>query len=419
MRHMTRRTFLKVGSVAGGVAALEGFPAVNRLALGQSKPFKWGYVTPLTGPFATEAHDQKRGVEIAVEEINAAGGIVGRKVELAVRDTEFNPATARRKAVELIENEKVEVLAGPLTGAEQLVLNELGCKYNILVANYPQNIVSYKKGLACKWFFGGNTTPFMAAWSTGRYAAQHLGKKWQFLGDNYSWPQLIFRGIEKVAKDTGATIAPPNWAPFPATDYSQFIPKIQAAKPDVLFVSNFGAPQVTFAKQAVEFGLKQQMKIVFPVTEITIAEAAGKGVFEGMHAGCLWYWTLKDKYPGAKQFFEKFTTKHPGRVPSGYAAAAYTTTRVIADAANEIKSVELAKLAAALEGRKFQYLKGPEQIRACDHTNLQQAFILRGKAAEAMKDKWDFFEIIGEVGHEAAESCKDEGFDENVPLSKT
>lgn len=419
MRHITRRTFLKAGGVAGGVAVLEGFPSVNRLALGQSKPFKWGYLTPLTGAYATEAHDQKRGVEIAIEEINAAGGIVGRKVELLVRDTEFSPAATRRKAVELLESEKAEVLAGPLTGAEQLVLNELGCKYNILVANYPQNIVSYKKGLACKWFFGGNTTPFMAAYSTGRHATQHLGKKWHFLGDNYSWPQLIFRGIEKVAKDTGATVDPPTWAPFPAVDYSQFIPKIQAAKPDVLFVSNFGAPQVTFAKQAVEFGLKQQMKIVFPVTEITIAEAAGKGVFEGLYAGCLFYWTLKDRYPGAKRFFEKFQAKHPGHVPTGYAAAAYTTTRLIADTANEIRSFDLQKLTAALEGRKFQYLKGPEQIRACDHTNLQQAFILKGKAAEAMRDQWDFFDIVGEVGPEAAEACRDEGYDENVPLSRT
>jgi len=418
MGRISRRTFLKSAGVVGGAAAVAGFPYVNRLALGQSKPFKWGYISPFTGPYATETHDQRRGVEIAVEEINEKGGILGRKVELVVRDTEFNPAAARRKAVELLEQEKVDLIAGTLSGPEELVMNELACKYNILFANYPQNVVSHKKGLVCKWFIGSHLTPFQSAAAMGRYAAQHLGKKWHYIGDNYSWPQLLLRGLEKMAKETGATLAPPTWAPFPATDYSQFIPKVQAAKPEVLFVGNFGSPQVTFAKQAVEFGLKQQMKIVVLNTEITMAEAAGRGVFDGFHAGTVWYWTLKDKYPGAKAFFDKFHARTQ-RVPSGYASVSYTTTRLIADTANEIKSADLAKLTAALEGRKFQYVKGPEQIRACDHSNIQQAFVLRGKPAEAMKDKWDFFDVIGEVGAEAIEPCKDEGFDEAVPLSKT
>jgi len=163
-------------------------------------------------------------------------------------------------------------------------------------------------------------------------------------------------------------------------------------------------------------GLAAERAVGF--ADLTMAEAAGRGVFDGFHAGTVWYWTLKDKYPGAKAFFDKFHARTQ-RVPSGYASVSYTTTRLIADTANEIKSADLAKLTAALEGRKFQYVKGPEQIRACDHSNIQQAFVLRGKPAEAMKDKWDFFDVIGEVGAEAIEPCKDEGFDEAVPLSKT
>ena len=77
------------------------------------------------------------------------------------------------------------------------------------------------------------------------------------------------------------------------------------------------------------------------------------------------------------------------------------------------------KVTRALEGRKFQHLKGPEQIRACDHVNLQEVFLCRGKSASAMKDQWDFFEIVQSVsGETTSESCEGEGFDPNKPLSQ-
>jgi hypothetical protein len=86
---------------------------------------------------------------------------------------------------------------------------------------------------------------------------------------------------------------------------------------------------------------------------------------------------------------------------------------------NEVKSLETDKVTRALEGRKFQHLKGPEQIRACDHVNLQEVYLCRGKAAGAMKDAWDFFDIVQSVsGETISESCEGEGFDSKKPLSQ-
>ena len=68
--------------------------------------------------------------------------------------------------------------------------------------------------------------------------------------------------------------------------------------------------------------------------------------------------------------------------------------RVLLETAREVKSLETDKVTRALEGRKFQYLKGPEQIRACDHVNMQDVYLCKGKSASAMKDAWDYFDIV-------------------------
>jgi branched-chain amino acid transport system substrate-binding protein len=246
---------------------------------------------------------------------------------------------------------------------------------------------------------------------------QGFGKRWHMLGDNYSWPQMLLRGYEAMAKRVGATWTGVTWSPFPNMDYSSFVPKIQEVKPDVLFVGNFGAGQVALVKQVVEFGLKRQMQIMFPVVEITLAEAAGKGMYEGLYCGMPWYWEVQDKYPAAKKFVEKFSARR-NRPPTSYAAAAYTLVRLTLDTAKEIKTTDKDKLIVALEGRRFQYLKGPEWIRPCDHVDISEVFLTRGRPASAIKGQWGYFEVVHVLtGEEHAESCESEGWDPKKPAS--
>ena len=415
MSRINRRTFLKGAGVAAGAAAIQGAPAFLRYGRG-AVPIKWGSIHPTTGPYATEAFDQKVGVEIAIADVNAKGGVMGRKVELYFRDDQFKWDQTTTHALDLLDNHKVDFLAGSMVGPEEIRLNEISRKRKIIYANYPQHILSTPKNAKkmSPWFFTTNVTPYQAAAAVAHYAAKNVsGKKWHHLGDDYIWPKMFIPAYDAIAKQVGAKFhkrKSTSWVPFPSSlDYSAHFPRILKAKPDVLFVTNWGKRQVAFVKQAIEAKLHEKVQIVFSNCEITMPEAAGPGAYSGFFAGMLWHWTLKDKYPGAKVFYGKFMAERK-RPPSGYGAAAYELTRLILDTAAEIKSLDPNKLKAALEGRKFQYLKGPSQIRACDHVNLSEFFVTKGKSRSAMKDKFDFLEIVDSAGGEAAVlDCKSKG----------
>src|SRR5262249_52764993 len=142
MTHITRRTMLR-GLVGASSAAVTGFPFVNRLALGE-QPLKVGALYPFTGPMALEAQEMHTASQIAVDDVNADGGVMGRKVELITRDTEFKPEVTKRKATELIEVEKSPFLVGALVGFEGIALSEVGCKNEVVVAFFGQNFLTVK-----------------------------------------------------------------------------------------------------------------------------------------------------------------------------------------------------------------------------------------------------------------------------------
>jgi branched-chain amino acid transport system substrate-binding protein len=417
MTQTTRRTVLKSLAGAGAATALSGFPFVNRQALGQ-QPIKLGVVLPMTGPMALEAQEMLTATQIAVEDANADGGVMGRKVDIVVRDSEFKPEVAKRKATELVEVEKSPFLVGAIVGFEGIAMAEVGCKNEVIVSFFGQNFLTVK-GKMCKYQFGNNLTPYQTAASAARFVSeQKMGKKWHMLANNYSWPQMFERAYSIVAKQVGAEWTGVTWAPLGTRDFLPFLPKVAAAKADVVFITTWAADQVACAKQVQEFGLAKQSQVIHSITELTFAEAAGKGVYEGFYSGMPWYWHLKDKYPAAQKYYERHFAQRK-RAPSGYTASAYSTVRVLLDTARETNSLDTEKVTRALEGRKQQYLKGPEQIRACDHVNIQDVYLCKGKSAAAMKDAWDFYDIVQAVGGElTSESCESEGFDPKRPLSQ-
>ncbi len=401
-----RRSFLKGAGLIGGAIAAQTAPPFLKEGLG-ARPIKWGMITPTTGPYATEAFDQVEGARIAIEDINKEGGIDGRQVKFLFRDDQFKWDQATTHALDLLDNHRIDFLSGAMVGPEEVRFNALSRKRKILYANYPQHIISTPKNAKkmSPLFFTVNTSPYQLSAAAAAYINQKkLGKKVYILADDYIWPKMFMPAWEVLSKKYGFDFAinrSVSWVPFPTSmDYSANFPKILKAKPDVLYVINWGKRQVAFVKQALESGLNKKVQIVIGGTEITMPEAAGKGAYEGFLAGAMWHFSLKDRYPNAKKLNDKFLARR-GRPASGYGMLAHDLTRLILEAARETKLYKRKdhfKLAKVLEGRSFQYSKGRCTIRACDHICLSEVFFLKGQSKAAMKTNFDHLKIVGESG---------------------
>ena len=178
---------------------------------------------------------------------------------------------------------------------------EVGCKNDVIVSFFGQNFLTVK-GKMCKYQFGNNLTPYQTAAAAAHFVAQQkMGKKWHMLANNYSWPQMFERAYSLVAKQVGAEWTGVTWAPLGTRDFLPFLPKVAAAKADVVFITTWAADQVACAKQVQEFGLAKQAQVIHSITELTFAEAAGKGVYENFYAGMPWYWSPEGPVPGGQE----------------------------------------------------------------------------------------------------------------------
>lgn len=264
-KKITRRKFLKSVGTVGGAAVFGGFNISNHSFAQAKEPIKVGCIIPLTGPFGTEAKDQEAGVTLAVEELNAKGGVLGRKVELLVRDDKLKPDESARRAKELIEKDQVHLMIGSLGAHTQLAINEQ-CKLakTIFMSISKSNELTVAKDVS-PYTFAEASNPYIVTQALGPWVFQNLGKKWFFLAADYSFGWQLTEGHRKIGKELGFTEAGLINHPLGTADYTAYFPKILAAEPEVLILNNFGKDQLNCVKQVHEFGLKKKMKVVCSV----------------------------------------------------------------------------------------------------------------------------------------------------------
>jgi branched-chain amino acid transport system substrate-binding protein len=203
----------------------------------------------------------------------------------------------------------------------------------------------------------------------------------------------MVRGFERAGKALGATTLADIRHPIGAADYSAFLPRIQALNPDVLVMCNFGRDLVNSVKQATDFGIKEKTRIIAPVLLYTSRQAGGADAFEGVVGGTSYYWGMEDTVPAAKAFNDKFRKAHGGAVPSDYGALGYAGIRSVLQAMVDAKSTDSQKVSDAMGRLKYNWYKGDQFYRKCDHQSVQSVIIVESKS-KGMKDKNDVFNIV-------------------------
>lgn len=387
---ISRRRLLTTAS-AGAVLAVSPF-RINLLQA-QEAPIKIGFPVPLTGPYGAEAQDQVRAGQLAVAQFNDAGGLNGRKAELVVRDDKLNPGEAATRTLELVEKEKVNFVVGSLSAAVQLAINNVTKERGVIFNSISQSDAINEAADFSKYTFHEALNPHMTSGAVGRYAFTKFGKKVAFLTADYAYGHEMVRGFLEVGKEFNIENLGDIRHPLGTTDFSTLLPRLQALKPDILCISNFGRDQQIALKQATDFGIKKSIQIIAPLLSHASRVAAGPQAFEGVVGGCSFYWGIEDKFASTKAFNDAFRKMYDGKLPTDYGALGYGGVRTVLEAVKGAGSVETDKVVAALEALKYDYYKGPQYYRKCDHQSVQSVLVIKSKSKD-MRNESDVFEVL-------------------------
>src|SRR5436309_3561026 len=341
---LNRRTVLKGAAAA---TALQISPPWIIQARGET-PLRIGLVDPLTGVYAAVAQNEVMGAKLAVQQINAAGGILGRPIELLVEDSANDVGTGVQKARKLIERDQVTFLIGDVnSGIAQAIAQVTNEKrvLHIVSGGHTDTIT----GKDCKWnvFRVCNTTR-MEANSVSELLFTKYGKKWHFITPDYAFGHTLQKACLDNLQKLGGTVTGNELTPLGTTDFSAYLIKARAAKPDVLLVLPQGSDMVNCLKQIAQFGLEKQMHIAGLQQELESLEAmppearVGIWMFE-------WYWK-QPGVPGVDKFVADIRKMNNGKVPTARHWFGYTSVRTLAAVANKEKTLEARKLAEALGG---------------------------------------------------------------------
>ena len=348
MAPVGRRTILKATAAAGVIQIASPFVISARAA----DEIKIGLDDTFTGTYAELGKNEQIGCQLAVEEINAKGGILGRQVTLLSEDsTSADTGVAVQKAQKLIQRDKVNFLLGNVNSAMALAIGDVASQLNTLLV-VTGGHTDAVTGTDCHWnvFRVCNTTR-METNSVSQILFEKYGKRWYFLTPDYAFGHTLQQGFEASLKKFGGTEVGASLTPLGTTDYSSYLIKAEAAKPDVIIFLQAGDDAVNALKQAVQFGLDKKFHIAGAQQELEVLEGLppnariGTWVFE-------WYW----KQPGVPHvdaFVAAIRKKTGGKVPTARHWFGYVATWTCALAANGTKSLETAKLAKFLQNYKL------------------------------------------------------------------
>jgi branched-chain amino acid transport system substrate-binding protein len=237
-------------------------------------------------------------------------------------------------------------------------------------------------------------TPFMAVQAMSQYAFKNLGKKWFALTADYRWGQRLLQAWIYSSEKHGGKFLGNVYAPLGTKDFSAFLPRIMAAKPDFIVFNNLGRDQNAAIKQAHELGIVGKIPIVCSKTTILTMKEVYPLYDKSIYGGVDFYWELADKYPNAKKFVDAFQKAY-GRPPRQDGESGYHQVMALADAIKRAGSVKTDAVIKALEDGKYAFTKGEEYYQKCNHQRAESYLVLQG-LGKAAKD-WKVAKIVEEV----------------------
>jgi branched-chain amino acid transport system substrate-binding protein len=358
------------------VLAISSVVLGSSLAVAAEPPIKIGVVTPLSGTYTPIGQQVKMGLELATKEVNAAGGIMGRKVELIFEDEEANPAVATQKAEKLFQVSNVDFLTGTVNSGSTLAVGQLAERNNKLIATTVSFADSITGDKCSPNVFrvnarAGMQSAALAAW----LAKDKPNANVFFIGPDYEMGRSTVAAFKKAAEEKGAKSVGEIFAPLDNKDYSPYFGQVRAAKPNVIYTSVAGNDTVRLLTQMSEYGVNKGITLVGAAGTVTSQNITAIGsAAEGYVTGV--GYSAKADTPANKKFLTAFQAEFK-TAPDLYGTDSYGLIYFYKAAVEKAKSTETDKVRAAMKDLEWATPQGMKKMRAGDHQAMQEMYAVK------------------------------------------
>jgi ABC-type branched-subunit amino acid transport system substrate-binding protein len=355
-----------------------------------------GLNVPLSGSYSRQGEDQLKAYTLAIDVLNDRGGILGKRIVYAVRDTETDPDVARTNAYELIA-QGAQLITGGSSSAVAIAQAEVCQEKKILflagLSHSNETTGSHGHRYSFRWYNNGHQT----AKAMSSVLVEKYGKKatYAFLYSDYTWGTTFHESLEEVIRKNGGKTVLSLPTKLGEKSYISALLKVKNAQPDVLVMIHFGDDMINSLRQATLLKLREKMAIVVPLMELHMAQPLGPEIMEGVITSMCWYHRLADRFEGSREFVRLFAERYHKK-PGNAAAAAWVNMFQYAEAVERAGSFAGNAVIKTLEGHHFTLLGADEYWRDWDHQGIHPTYIAVGKSPAESKDEWDLFTLIDE-----------------------
>lgn len=347
-------------------------------------------VASMSGAFANFGKEGEKGARLAIE---AAGEAAGMKLKMVTVDTESNAGKAARKVKAILGENGPSLFLGSTLSSTALAV---GAEINSVGGLYIN-------GSGADTITGEKCNASMYRWSAPTYGAVNASlrpvldkhpeiKRVYTVTPQYVFGEAMLTNAKKVMKERGINFVGNSYHSLKDKEFSGIIAKAQAAKPDLLLLLNFGSQAAASIQQAINFGLKEKMKILLVWSSgLDTMQSLGSEVSNGIYFGAQ-YWHQEEAI--ANQALVLLSQEKLGETPNYPMAHYYQMANLIIDAVNKTGGTDPAKLRSHLEGLSYEGITGNETISAENHQVEKNFYLLLGKSKEQMSDKDDFADVV-------------------------
>lgn len=375
-----------------------------------AETLKLGLNYPQSGRYQDQGLQQRMGAFLAVEEINAAGGILGRQVELVIRNTRSDPERGATNTADLIDNHGVEMLFGGASSAVAISSGKAAKERDRIYFGTLTYSNATTGSAGQTHMFREPFNAWMSAKALGSYLSENYSdKRFFYVTADYTWGWSVEKSLRQFTNTGDTSEHAGVTTPFPnalTSDFQAALEQAAASDADVLAMVLFGDDMVRAVNIAYSMGLHEKMQIVVPNITLSMANQVGPSIMEGVIGAVPWVWNLPQEagYERGQQFVQEFSERYEMR-PSSAAASAYSIIYQYKDAVERAGTTNTADVIKALEGHRYTFLKNEQEWRAFDHQNVQSVYVVRIRPREeVLADEYssDYFEIVHTLpGNEA------------------